>query len=196
MHLLLTLLSFAAAVPGLTEAEVQAALRGQVPVRTETFVRPGGKAAGRGLGAIVVERPVAAVWATLSRFEDKAEYMPRLKAVTVLERRPGLLRVRMVVDASITTARYTAWFELDEPARRIGWKLDRGAADNSIADAEGDYRLQELGPARTLVVYRTYVDTGRALPRFLQDYITRRSIPDLLRAVKARVESGGTWRRR
>jgi carbon monoxide dehydrogenase subunit G len=193
---LVILLALAAPVPGLTEADVAAALRGEVPARTESFTLPGGKAAGRGVGAVLVERPFSQVWSTLSRFDDKAEYMPRLKAVSVLERRPDLLRVRMVVDASITTARYTAWFRLDEKARTISWRLDRAAPDNSIADTEGGYRLIEIDRARTLVVYRSYVDTGRMLPRFIQDYLTRRSIPNLLRAIKARIETDGLYRKR
>lgn len=177
------------AVPGLSEAEVRAALRGELVVHTETFSRPGGKAAGRGVGAVVIARPAAAVWAVLSRFEDKAEYMPRIKQVDVLAQEPGRRRVRMVVDASVTTSRYTAWFALDEAGGTIRWKLDRTAPDNTIADTEGEWRLYPLGPARTLLYYRTYVDTGRAIPRFIQDYMTRRSLPNLLKAVRARVEA-------
>ena len=179
----------------LSAAELASAQRGAIPVRTETFNQPSGKAAGRGMGAVVVDRPLPEVWAVLTRFEDKAEYMPRLKSVTVLERQPGRLRVRMVVDASVTTARYTMIYQLDEPAHRLSWKLDHSVPDNTIAEADGEYRVYELAPGRTLVTYNSQVDTGRALPRFIQNYIARRSIPDLLRAVKKRVESSGLWRR-
>lgn len=208
MHALLTIafaFTLGAAVVGgtpvdsLTEAEVEQALRGQVPVRIEPFARPDGKAAGRGLGGITIDRPAREVWVTLARFDDKAEYMPRLKSVVVLEQTPEpastRLRVRMVADASVTTARYTMVFHLDEAAQTIRWKLDPSAPDNSIADAEGEYRLYAVSEAKTLLVYKSYVDTGRALPRFIQNYVTRRSLPDLLRAIKRRVESGGQWKR-
>src|SRR4051794_22039092 len=98
MHILLTLLALLAPVAGLTQAEVDAALRGQVPVRIEPFARPDGKMAGRGIGAITVERPLSEVWGIVAHFEDKAEYMPRLKTVTILEQTPERLRVKMVVD--------------------------------------------------------------------------------------------------
>lgn len=196
MNLLVAVLALAGAVINLSDSDLAAAQRGQIPVRTETFNQPSGKAAGRGIGAVVVDRPLPEVWAVLTRFEDKAEYMPRLKSVTVLERQPGRLRVRMVVDASVLTTRYTAWYTMDQAAWTLSWDLDPSATDNGIAGAQGAYQLQSLAPGRTLVLYRGFVDSGRKVPRFIQDYMTRRSIPDVLRAIKSRVESDGRWRRR
>lgn len=196
MHLLLVGLALLTpAAVGLAEAELAAALRGEVALRTETVTGPSGKAAGRGLGAIVIDRPVADVWATVSRYEDKAEYQPRLNKVEVLDRKPGLLRVRMEVDATITTARYTGLFRLDAEEHTITWTLDTSAPDNTVAAIEGGYRLFEVAPGRTLLVYRTFVDSGRAVPRFIQDYMTRKSLPNLLSSIKKRVESGGRYRK-
>ena len=193
---LLTLLSPSASpFVGLTQPEVQAALSGQVPVRIEPFARPDGKTAGRGIGAITIDRSISEVWTTLVRFEDKAEYMPRIKSAEVLDKSPERLRVRMVVDASVTLARYTMIYQLDEPGHRLSWKLVHTVSDNTISEADGAYRADALAPGRTLVTYHSQVDTTRALPRFIQNYIARRSIPDLLRAVKKRVESSGLWRR-
>jgi hypothetical protein len=179
-----------------SELELQKSLAGEVPTRIESFTNAQGKAVGRGWGAIVIERPLSAVWVTLARYEDRAEYVPRLKSVTVLERQPGRVRLRQEIDASVTTARYTAWFRLDETEHKISWSLDKDAADNTVRAVEGDYRLAELPNGRTLVVYRTYVDTGLKIPRFIQSYMQERSIPELLRAIKRRVESGGTWKKR
>ena len=188
-------LALVAAAVGLSDADLAGALKGEVPARTESFVTANGKSAGRGLGAIVIDRPIEEVWTHLSRYQDKAEYQPRVKSVTVLEQHPDRLRARFVVDASIMTATYTAWFALDAKAHVIHWTLDRSAGDNSIADADGDYRMFEVGPSQTLVVYRTYIDSGRAIARSIQDYFTRRAIPNLLKAVKRRVESGGTYKK-
>jgi hypothetical protein len=196
MLLVVSLLALAGPVAGLTQGEIDAALRGEVPVRTEQFTTASGQAAGRGLGAIVIERPVETVWATVSHYDDRAEYIPRLEKVTVLERQPDRLRVRQEVDASITTARYTGWYRLDAGEHAVRWKLDPTAGDNTIRDTEGEYRLFEVSPSRTLLVYRSYVDSGRAVPRSIQEYIARRAVPDLLHAIKKRVESGGTWKKR
>lgn len=180
---------------GLTEPELQVALRGETPTRTESFASASGKAAGRGVGAIVIERPIAETWTILRRFDDKAEYMPRVEKVWILNATPERLHVRMQVDASVTTARYTAFFQLDPELYTIRWTLDKAAPDNTVVDAIGSYELHAINEQRTLLVYRNYVDSGRSVPRFIHDYATRRAIPNLLRAVKKRVESGGTWRK-
>jgi carbon monoxide dehydrogenase subunit G len=180
---------------GLSDADLANALKGEVPARTEAFVAENGKSAGRGLGAIVIDRPIAEVWTHLSRYEDKAEYQPRVKSVEVLERLADRIRARFVVDATIMIARYTAWFVFAPKEHVIHWTLDPSATDNSILAAEGDYHMFEVSPSQTLVVYRTYVDSGRAIAKSIQNFFTRKAIPDLLRAVKKRVESGGTYKK-
>jgi hypothetical protein len=176
--------------------ELSRASAGEVPTRIESFTNARGKAAGRGWGAIAIDRPLADVWATLVRFEDRPEYVPRLKSVTVLEHTAERARVRQEVDASVATAHYTLWFQIDAGVHTISWTLDRAAADNTVAQVDGDYRMAELSLGRTLLVYRAYVDTGMHIPQSIQSYLQKRSIPDLLRAIKRRVESGGTWKKR
>jgi hypothetical protein len=196
MHVMSILVALVASALGLSEPELALALRGQVPSRTERFTAPSGKSSGRGIGAIVIDRPIADVWAALIRYEDRAEYQPRVEKVWVLEKGPDQLKVRMQLDASVTTIRYTAIYKLDHAAHTIRWALDKSAPDNNVADIDGGYQLAEVTPQRTLVVSRSWVDSGRSVPRFIQDYVARRSIPDLLRAVKNRVESGGVWKKK
>ncbi len=181
---------------GLTSVELDAALAGKVPTRAETFTNEQGKSAGRGTGAIVIERSIKDVWTTLSAFEKRVEYMPRIKSLVVLEHSATRARIRQEIDASVTTARYTAWYELDEPNHTIRWTLDKSAPGNTVVNVEGDYRAFELGPTRTLLVYRASVDSGLRVPRFVQNYMTTKSIPDLLHALKQRVESGDTYTRK
>ena len=180
---------------GLTEPELSAALRGEIPTRTESFATESGKASGRGVGAIVIDRPIAEVWAVVSHFADKAEYMPRLLHVELLDSSPHRLRAKMTVDASVRTARYTAIFSLDPLQHTIDFQLDKTATDNTIKDTAGGYALFEVSTDKTLLVYRTWVDTGLSIPRFIADYMSRKSIPNLLRAIKRRVESGGQYRK-
>lgn len=179
----------------LSSQELASVLAGEVLVRYEAFTTQDGRAAGRGVGAIVIERPAADVWAVISRYDDKAEYVPRLSKAIVRERTADALRCTMEVDFLFKTLRYTAWYRLDPDRRRVSWKLDRSAPDNDVRDVEGDWQVDEAEPSRTLLVYRTYVDPGRLAPGFTRKKLATRSIPDLLRGVKRRVESGGTWRK-
>jgi len=60
------------------------------------------------------------VWTHLSRYEDRPEYVPRLKKLEILDKKPGLIRVKQTVDASIMTAKFTAFFKLGETPDRDG----------------------------------------------------------------------------
>lgn len=198
MALLLTASLLALLLPGsgLTEAEIEQALAGKVPARSEPFTTPEGLATGRGIGAIAIERPIAEVWDTLARFEDRAEYVPRLLSVTVLDRTPSRIHVRQEIDASVRKVKYTAFYDLDAEKRTIHWTLDKSAPDNGIKGVDGTYALYEVGAGRTLLVYRTWLDSGLKVPQFIQRYVAVHSIPNLLRAIKQRVESGGTWKKK
>jgi hypothetical protein len=193
--LLLNLALLVASAVGLTDADLADALKGNVPARTEMFTAPSGKSAGRGVGAILIWRGIGDVWATLSRYEDKAEYQPRVESVTILEKQPDRIHAKFVVDATVTTARYTAWFVLDQKEHTIHWTLDTTASDNTIVATEGDYHMFEVSPGQTLVVYRSYVDSGRSISKAIQNYFARKAIPNLLNAIKKRVESGGTYKK-
>ena len=184
-----------AAATGLSDGDFANALKGEIPVRSESFVTPSGKSAGRGVGAIVVDKPIGEVWSTLSRYEDKAEYQPRVESVTVLDKTPARVHAKFVIDATVTTARYTGFFDLDEKGHSIHWSLDPSASDNTVLEIDGEYRMFELEPSKTLIVYRTYVDSGRMISSSIQGYMTRKAIPNLLKAVKKRIESGGTWKK-
>lgn len=194
MHLLSIFVAIVASAIGLSEPELAMALAGKVPSRTETFTAPNGKSSGRGVAAIVIEKPIAEVWTAMIRYDDKAEYQPRVQKVSVLDRKPDQLKVRMQLDASVTTIYYTGIYKLDHEAHKISWTLDKSAPDNNIADTEGSYQLAAVDSIRTLVVYRSWVDSGRSVPRFIQNYVARRSLPDLLGALKKRIESGGVWK--
>jgi carbon monoxide dehydrogenase subunit G len=180
---------------GLTDAELVKVMSGDSIVRSESFQTADGKDAGRGLGAIVVWKPVADVWTMLCRYEDRAEYIPRVTKIRVIDKTPTRVHVWQEIDATVTTARFTAFFDLDEKTHTIHWTLDRNVADNTIKDVDGDYRLFDLADGKTLVVYRTYVDSGLHIAKSIQMYMAKKSIPDLLKAIKARVESGGTWKK-
>jgi uncharacterized membrane protein len=193
MHILPTLLALLISVAGFTDKELATALRGDIAVHTESFIAPSGKASGRGIGAVVINRPISDVWNVLSHYEDKATYQPRVEQVWVLDKSPQRLHVKMKVDASVTMILYTAWYTLDESTHKITWNLDKSATDNTVNDIEGSYQLTALSDNQTLVVYRAWVDTGRKVPQFIQNYMARQSIPKLLTAVRNRIESGGLW---
>ena len=192
--ILALLLALSLGPPVLTPAEIDRVLRGEVLARSDPSITPDGKTSGYGVGAIEIDRPVDEIWKVLANYDDKAEYQPRVQKCTVVHRDGDVLRVAMVVDATIMTVSYTGIYTLDPAAHSVHWILDRQAAGNTIQYMDGGYALIPVTQTRTILYFKTFVDSGHLIPHFLQNYFgTVRAIPDLLRAIKMRVESGGTW---
>jgi hypothetical protein len=183
------------ALPDVSAADLAQVQRGEIVARIETTHGAGGKAAGRGFGAIALARPVAEVYATLARCDDRAEYMPRLKRIDILEQSPTRVRLKQSIDASIKTAYSTLLLTLEPDALRISWALDKTARDNSVIEVEGDYRMVALAEQRTLLVYRAYIDSGLKVPALITNHLQKRAVPELLTAIKQRIESGGRYRK-
>ena len=177
----------------LTVGELQSVNRGEVLALSEPFVTPSGQTAGHGFGAIAVRATLEDTWKVLAKYTDKAEYQPRVLQCTVLSDDGTVLHVAMAIDAGLATARYTGIYTRNPADHSIHWVLDRAARGNTIQDMDGSYTLQEGGPGQTLVLFTSYVDSGHFLPHFIQDYFSVKAIPELLKSIKARVESGGTW---
>ena len=179
--------------PVLTPAEINRVNLGEILVRSEPSVTPSGKTSGYGVGAIAIDRSLEETWKVIANYTDKAEYQPRVDKCTVLGRDGDTLKVAMVVDATIMTVHYTGLYTLDPAAHSIHWSLDKTAAGNTIQDMDGGYALIPVNANRTIICFRTFVDSGHLVPQFVQNFFSVKAIPDLLKSVKQRVESGGTY---
>lgn len=181
------------ATPPLTAPEIERVLQGEVLVRSEPAVTQAGKTAGYGVGAIEIDRSIEETWKVVANYEDKAEYQPRVDKCTVVSRKGNVLRVAMALNATIMTVSYTGVYTLDPVNHTVRWGLDRQATGNTIRDMDGGYTLIPVSKTRTILYFKTYVDSGRMVPRFVQNYFSVKAIPALLHAVKQRVETGGKW---
>jgi hypothetical protein len=88
----------------------------------------------------------------------------------------------------LVDVRYTVINTLDPVTGRMGFVLDESAT-HDIGGTRGSWQLTPLADGReTLLSYRAWVDTGRHLPAFVQQYLLRRSLPDLIAGVRDEVE--------
>ena len=47
----------------------------------------------------------------------------------------------------------------------------------------------------TLAEYTIAVDSGKFVPQFIEDYLTRKDLPQILNSLRRRVESDGKWKK-
>ena len=181
---------------GIRADEWRELLRGSVVVRGRTASAESPGQPERAAGFVVVGAPWDTAYRFLARHELQPEYSRCTKAVAILDQREidGFERVksRETHKTLWITMRYTVDYVHDPGQREIRWALDP-TARNDVADNRGSWRLIELGPDRSLAVYRVTGIPGK-IPRFMLDYFVRKDLPRFLRTVRARVEAAAGGR--
>lgn len=151
----------------------------------ETITRPYAAAGMSGVEAVFwVDAPPATAFRVLSDTPHLAEFMPNLAACTILEAGDGYAVVKLDSEQGEMVQRRTY-----EPPRRISWRLVRA---NALKDVQGRWLVE---PARggTVLSYAVAIQLAWPVPMVLVRAFQNRSLPALVRNVRARIESGGTW---
>lgn len=127
------------------------------------------------------------VWSVLTDWESYPSFFPNAKETHVrrIEGRRAWLSQRLEV--FFFDVRYGVVWEMDPEAGRVRFELDPDVP-HDIAGTRGSWRLAPLDAgARTLVRYEAWIDTGRAVPGFVEEALMRRSLPRLLVALREEV---------
>lgn len=163
----------------------------RVLVREETSGEPGHFVTALAL----FERRREEVLRLLRAAERQTEYRPSLESVETVEELPdGRVveqRMRLFFGEIVYRLRYRV-----EPERgRIEWRLAPGF-DHDLRRLEGFWELHafEEHPGRTLGRFGSSVDATAALPGFVQERLTRRSVRRYVGNLRRWVDSGGSWR--
>jgi hypothetical protein len=153
---------------------------------------PGGS--GELVQAVVLfSQPRSRAIRLLSQTARQVEFRPELKGIQVLhwyddgDVEEHSMRIMLV------GIRYHLRNHLDVEGSRIWWELDPDY-QNDLRSVQGFWQLYDLDDGRTLARFGTRVDVGPALPPFLQEYATRKNVPQTMDHVRRWVDSGGTWR--
>ncbi len=144
---------------------------------------------------VIFERSMDDVVALLRQAERQMEYRPELRSVETVEvledGRVDEQRLRVVFTSLVYRIRYRE--KLAEG--RLEWSLDP-RFDNDVAKLEGFWELRPYASdsGRTLARFGSNVDVGRAVPRFLQRGMSRRTVVRYLENCRQWIDSDGVWR--
>lgn len=147
------------------------------------------------LNALVVfEQPRKRALRLLSQTGRQGEYRPELKRIeTVKQNQDGTAIDEHQMKIMFMQIDYRVRTHYDFEAGRISWKMDPDF-DNDLEDIEGYWELYELDAERTLGRFGTRVSVGPAMPIWLQDYATRKNLPQMMERMRRWVDSNGTYR--
>ncbi len=137
----------------------------------------------------IIRHPPERVWAVLTDFESRPGYMSNIEKIRIVRVEGN----RAWIDEYLSFFLVDVYFRVIntiEPERgSIAFVLDKSVA-NDIAGTEGSWQLTPLANGReTLLHYRTWVDTGRSLPQFVETFLLQRSLPHLISEVRGEVDA-------
>ncbi len=143
---------------------------------------------------IIVKKPKQAVWDLLRKPSLQHLYLPRLeKSKTVNKgenRELGWFQIKVSFVTIENQVEHRWWPEIS----RMAWALDPDY-DNDLKQQDGYYNLYALDENTTLMELGTALETSALVPGFVQEYLTKKDLPEVIAAVKMYMESDGTYRK-
>lgn len=153
----------------------------------------GQNASGLVQALVVFEQPRSRTLLLLAQTARQTEYRPELKSVETVARSEGATTDEHRMKIMFMKIDYHVRTHYDYKRSRISWKLDPDF-DNDLEEIEGYWELYELDEHRTLGKFGTKVSMGPAMPLWLQEYATRKNVPQTLNRMRRWVDSNGTYR--
>ncbi len=123
------------------------------------------------------------VWQTISQYEAYPKFLPRVASCRIDRRQGNVTIATMKLDLPfpMNGTWYTNRYVANKKAGTIEWKMLQG----SLKSTAGRWKISPQGKG-TLVQYRLQTDPGIPfIPQAMIQEGSKRTIPDILRAVEA-----------
>ena len=141
----------------------------------------------------IIKAPIADCFRIFCDFNQHAKFFPRKTKSHVIKSTPTTATVEKEFNFYGFTVKYVVLYTIDAKNFQVNYQLDP-AYPHDIKDTAGFFKFEKLDDNRTLFIYAvTKLDTGIAVPGFIQDYLSSRDLPAVVMNAKKRIESKGTW---
>jgi hypothetical protein len=142
--------------------------------------------------AMTFDQPIDKVWALIIATERQDEYLPGLIKSILVKRDATQDWVDYSGKALFIKLNYRTHHRYDPEHYSMEWSLDP-TVKHDLNHLEGFWRLYAMPDGRTLARYGTKVIPSSFLPESVQDFLTRRNLPENLAAVRMWINSAGTY---
>lgn len=148
----------------------------------------GGTSRGGGTVLVLAHRPADRIWEHLLDYADYAEYLPRVRKVEKYLEEEDRIGLRLTARIVVRTIVQHVINTIDPDTRTITWALDH-TRENDIRDTRGAWILVPHGGDKTVIIYAIDIDMGWRLPKWLENFMLRRDLPDFPLALKKHAEA-------
>ena len=128
------------------------------------------------------------MWSVITDYASRPLYSPSCEEVKTVRREGNRLWLAEHISVLLLDIRYTTVNELDPEHGSASFYMDK-SAPHDIEDTYGAWQIAPIpGSSRTLVRYRVNVDTGKPVPRIIQDLLAGRSLPRMISGMRTEME--------
>jgi hypothetical protein len=144
--------------------------------------------------AIMFNQPLDKVWDLMTQGWRQEEYLPYLDRSILVKKLPDGDIIENQVKVLIMTLRFFVRGYHYPDRYYVDWKLASGYK-NDMKRLQGFWQYYYVDDSHTLGRYGTLTETGFGVPAFVQEFLTKRDLPESLGRVKTWVDSDGAYRK-
>jgi len=179
----------------LSKEEKDKILKGEIIYKSVKAADSKGNISGYGQSMALIKAPIDKCWEIFTQYDKQQEYFPRKTESVVIEQKPGVVLVRKKFKFYWVSIGYVNRYQVDAKNYRIDFSIDP-SQPHDIKDSAGFFLFEKIAQNQTLFTYGvTRLDTGIAMPSFVQDYMQKKDLPAVAENIRKRIESGGTWKK-
>lgn len=179
------------AYKGMTPAEIARVKKGEIVILNQPENVNGKQMI---TAALIFNQGIDTVWSLMTQGWRQQEYLPRLQSSKKIKVWEGHDIIEMKVSILGIDISYQVLGDRDKSKYRSSWKLNPDF-DNDMKQVTGFWQFYYIDDTHTLARYGTWVEVGTFIPATVQEYMTKRDLPNALAAQKKWVDSNGTYRK-
>ncbi len=172
----------------LTPENTAKLVNGKVVLTSRYYEDERGKARTKGAALVIVDRAPKEVWKHLDKFENYPLFMPRMLSATPYFYEGNRIGVEFTLKVIFKTIRYNIMHTINKEQGTLVLDLDK-SKENDIRQTKGEWLVKPYGEGKSLVFHSVTIDTGMAIPTGIMDYLTKKDLPNIVLALKERVEA-------
>ena len=165
--------------------------KGKVMIRDYIYTTPEKKQAGMAKGIILADLPPDDIWDVITDYEHYNEFLPSVKKTKILKKySDGGVDLLHIIKIFIVKLKYVCRLtpvKYSDGSRLLQWKLIKyPKIKNDLKATVGFWEVIPVEKGKkTILTYTAFVDTGWAVPGWVQRFLTKTQLPKVLKgAVK------------
>lgn len=137
-------------------------------------------------------------WKVIYDYPNYKDIFPRIEYAKIIEKNDDQFLTDFAMDATLATLKYTSWNRPSKDGNRLDFGLVKDRPHKYFKEMNGYWQLEELEGGLILAEYKVNVELdvpviGKMLTKIVNS-MAGKDLPTVLKAVRKRAESGGTWK--